>query len=65
MMMVVTVMAVALHLIQKLREDPQSCQIQHCQPTRLTLQSAGFLTHSPLLASAPPAMGVPASAIDR
>jgi hypothetical protein len=28
MMMVVTVMAVALHLIQKLRENPLACQIR-------------------------------------
>jgi len=31
-MMVVTVMAVALHLIQKLRENPLPCQIRDCHP---------------------------------
>jgi len=34
MMVVVTVMAGALHLFQKVRENPLSCQIRRCHRTR-------------------------------
>jgi hypothetical protein len=49
MMMVVTVMAVALHLLKKLRENPLSCQIRHFQSRGSPLnQPSPLLIHRAL-----------------
>jgi len=49
MMMVVTEVAVALHLIQKLREDPPFCQIRHRERVRLTVKLLSCLRISSFL----------------